>query len=84
MKKNDLKDRMKGGLDSLIQPTAATEEKGSSAQSKENEIVRCSLVMERKYHKKMKMIAVEESKSLQDVVKEALELFFEHKESTKD
>lgn len=80
MKQNTMKDKMKSGLDGLIQVTSSTKEEMEISQPKKNEIVRCSFVMEKHYHQRMKMIAVMEGKSLQDTLKEALDLFFKTKE----
>lgn len=77
MRQNTMKDKMKSGLEGLIQATVAPKE---VPQEKKNEIVRCSFVMEKHYHQRMKMIAVMEGKSLQDTLKEALDLFFKTKE----
>lgn len=65
----------------MFQPTVETSEDGlTPSQQKKNESVRCCFVIEKKYHKKLKLIAAEEGKLLQEVIKDAFDLFFQHKE----
>lgn len=80
MKQKDLKNRLKGGLDELLQPTITEETNNKSEnipqQKKKDRITRCNFLMEKSYHTKLKKLASDKEVSMKDALKEALNLYF--------
>ena len=76
-KSNDLKEGLKGGLDSLFSATSSN--KGevanpseSAQEQKKEKAVHCNLVIERSIHTRMKYLALDRNMSLKDVVNDAM------------
>ena len=70
--KQDLKSSMAagitGGLDSLIQPTAAIQE---PEQPKKEKAVHCNFVINQSIHTRLKTLAIRKGVTLKDVIQEA-------------
>ena len=70
--KKDLKSSMAagitGGLDSLIQPTAAIQE---PEQPKMEKAVHCNFVINQSIHTRLKTLAIRKGVTLKDVIQEA-------------
>ncbi|OAV72537.1 hypothetical protein Barb6_01035 [Bacteroidales bacterium Barb6] len=81
-KKEDLKQRMQGGMESLIRSTVKDDDAGENSRNtvptgeeKEKE-VHCNFVMPKGLHKKLKMVAAQKDVKLKTVLQEALEGYF--------
>jgi hypothetical protein len=83
MKKNSLKDSMKGGLNGLLTSTAPSvkeSRKKESApapsapaeQQKREPAVHCNFVIDKSIHTRMKYLAIDKNMSLRDIVNEAM------------
>ncbi|KAA6315746.1 hypothetical protein EZS27_033839 [termite gut metagenome] len=75
-KKDELKKRMGTGIDALIRSTEIDTEKDVPVTDSKEKDVRCTLIMKKKYHAKLKMLALQRETSLKAIVEEALELYF--------
>ena len=77
MKQKDLKNRLKGGLDELLQPTISEESENKSEnlpqQKKKDKLARSNFLIEKSYHKK---IAADKEITMITAIKEALDLYF--------
>jgi hypothetical protein len=77
-KKEELKNRMKGGMDGLIRSTLPAEGERSAPSGKTaQKEVHCNFVMAEGLHRKMKLIATQRGESLKVVVQEAIEGYLE-------
>jgi predicted HicB family RNase H-like nuclease len=72
-KKDDLTKSMRTGLDALL---SSTEKKNVPVTNDTEKDVRCNFIMSKKYHTRLKMLAVQKGTSLKAVVEEAFELYF--------
>lgn len=81
MKKGDLKNNIRGGLDSLIRSTSDTNNVNDAVASKsedtiEKRVVHCNFVMNKQYHINLKVIAAKKGQKEKEALKEALDDFF--------
>ena len=84
-KNNELKEGLRGGLDSLFSATspAAAPAAEAAPKAKEKEkAVHCNFVIDRRIHTRMKYLALDRNMSLKDVVNEAVEEYLEKYEGT--
>ncbi|KAA6315063.1 hypothetical protein EZS27_034422 [termite gut metagenome] len=75
-KKEDLKKNMKTGLDALICSTEEEKEVPVTDNQEKEKDVRCNFIMSKKYHTRLKMLALQRETSLKAIVEEAFELYF--------
>jgi predicted HicB family RNase H-like nuclease len=73
-KKEDLKRRMGTGIDALIRSTE--DEKEASVTDDKEKDVRCNFIMSKKYHTRLKMLALQRETSLKAIVEDAFALYF--------
>ena len=80
MKQKDLKNRLKGGLDELLQPTISEESENNSEnlpqQKKKDKLARSNFLIEKSYHTRLKKIAADKEITMITAIKEALDLYF--------
>lgn len=83
-KSNQLKDSMKGGLNSLLSSTTPsnTEDKTTKvATEKEKETaVHCNFLINKSIHTRMKYLAIDKNMSLKDIVNEAMKEYLDKHE----
>ncbi len=82
MKKNSLKDSMKGGLNGLLTSTAPSVKESQKVQTsttdstdtqkKREPAVHCNFVIDKSIHTRMKYLAIDKNMSLRDIVNEAM------------
>ena len=83
-KNNELKEGLRGGLDSLFSSTSSAkaepaEAPEAPARSKEK-AVHCNFVIDRSIHTRMKYLALDLNKSLKEAVNDALLEYLEQHE----
>ncbi|KAA6334380.1 hypothetical protein EZS27_017301 [termite gut metagenome] len=72
-KKEELKSRMKGGMDELIRSTLPEDRKEMPKKDLEDREVHCNFVMSSRLHRKLKLLATQRGESLKTVLEEYLE-----------
>jgi hypothetical protein len=76
-KKEELKNRMRGGIDELIRSTLPENRKEMPKKEPEDREVHCNFVMASGLHRKLKLLATQRRESLKTVLHEALEGYLE-------
>jgi hypothetical protein len=81
-KKEELKNRMKGGMDGFIRSTLTEGRKEMPAREPKtaDREVHCNFVMAEGLHRKLKRLATQRGESLKAVLHEALEGYLEKEE----
>jgi hypothetical protein len=75
-KKEDLKERMRGGMDGLIRSTEKEKDTPVGDGKEKDSEVRRNFIIKKSYHTKLKTLAAERGVSMKELVQEAFDLYF--------